>query len=232
MIQKQELRAAIQSKTANSETRTVDVLFYSGAAVERFDWWTGEEYLLQFDMAGARLDRLNAGAPFLKDHWPSVDNTLGRSTKAWVENGSAFASFKLSNTPDVDLVWQKIQNGTLSDVSMGVQIHDIETMEAKKKGEKKLRIARDWEPHEVSVVSIGADQNAGFLSAGSRAEFMERLARGYMPAEAEEVEKVLTESSAAGSSEGAGADRLRALVRSLQLRARATGARLDLSQAR
>lgn len=228
MIQKQELRAAIQAKTADATSRTVDVLFYSGAAVERFDWWTGEEYLLQFDMTGARLDRLNAGAPFLKDHWPSVDNTLGRSTKAWIENGNAFASFKLSETPDVDLVWSKIQNGTLTDVSMGVQIFDIETKEAKK-GEKKLRIAKDWEPHEVSVVSIGADQNAGFLSDSS-SDFLEHIAKVYGLKRVPPAVTDLSESGATGKAEGEEIIRLRSRARALSLRARVKRAGMNLSR--
>ena len=80
-----DFRAVV--KTVNEESRTVDLIFSTGAAVDRVDWWTGQRYVekLSLDPAHVRLERLNAGAPLLDTHDSySVRNQLGA-----IEPGSA-----------------------------------------------------------------------------------------------------------------------------------------------
>jgi hypothetical protein len=52
-----------------SAPRLRRVLFYSGAKVDRFNWFTGEEYDLSFDLGGADLSSV-IGAPVLDGHHP------------------------------------------------------------------------------------------------------------------------------------------------------------------
>ena len=59
--------------TANAKDGTIDVVWYSGAAVPRVDRATGEPYMLQLDMQGCRFDRLNNGAPVFDTHFTGDD---------------------------------------------------------------------------------------------------------------------------------------------------------------
>src|SRR5574341_778221 len=66
--------------TVNEEQRTVELVFSTGAAVERMDWWTGKRYLEKLSLRPEhiRLDRLHAGAPLLDAHsaW-SISDQIG-----------------------------------------------------------------------------------------------------------------------------------------------------------
>src|SRR3954469_24466617 len=75
-----ELRAIVTPRSVNAEARTVDLVFSTGAAVERYDWMSGTRYVekLSLDPAHVRLDRLNSGAPLLDTHGGySVRSMLG-----------------------------------------------------------------------------------------------------------------------------------------------------------
>ena len=149
------------------EARVRDVLFYSGAPIERYNWFKDEEYLLSFstDPKDIRFDRLNGGAPVFKDHMPMVDSTIGRTSNARLVNGKAYATLTFSDREDLDGFWQDVQAGILNAVSMGVSIDELEDITPRSKGATKHYMARGWEPFEISVVPLGADPKARFLAA-------------------------------------------------------------------
>jgi hypothetical protein len=149
------------------EARVRDVLFYSGTPILRYDMWNDEEYLLSFstDPKDVRLNRLNAGAPVFKDHVPSVDSTIGKTSNARITNGKAYATLEFSAREDLDGFWQDVQAGIIRAVSMGVAMDSLEDITPKKKGAMKHLMARGWEPFEISVVPLGADPKAKFLAA-------------------------------------------------------------------
>src|ERR1035441_3905398 len=64
---------SFQPATADAKNRTVDVVWYGGATVPRMDPVTGEPYMLRLDMAGCRMERLNAGAPVFDCHMSVLD---------------------------------------------------------------------------------------------------------------------------------------------------------------
>ena len=61
--------AELAPNTADAQARTVEVIWSAGARVRRASFF-GEPYdeELSLDPAHVRLERLNAGAPFLKVH--------------------------------------------------------------------------------------------------------------------------------------------------------------------
>jgi hypothetical protein len=144
--------------------RKRDVLFYSGAKVERVDFWTGDVYDLSFAMDGGDVTQL-AGKPVLDGHQQhEVDYVLGvvenpRRTRRGYE-----ATLRFSDREDVAPVWQDIEDGILTSVSMGVQI--VEMIQAPDSTVKRPHLlASKWRPFEISIVPIGADPGAKFLSA-------------------------------------------------------------------
>jgi len=144
--------------------RKRDVLFYSGAKVERVDMWSGDMYDLSFSMDGGDVTQL-AGKPVLNGHQQEeVEYVLGvvenpRRTRRGYE-----ATLRFSDREDVAPVWQDIEDGILTSVSMGVQI--VEMTQAPDSTVKRPHLlASKWRPFEISIVPIGADPGAKFLSA-------------------------------------------------------------------
>lgn len=158
--------AAAAAAPAAEAGRRKDFVFYSGAEIQRFDFWTGEDYTLQFSMkpSDMRLQALT-NAPLLKDHEVSVDSVIGHIENARIENGAAMGTAVFAETADVDPVWEKVQAGHITDVSMGVEIDRLELLVDDKKAKVKRYMAFGWEPREISVVPMGADPGAAFLMA-------------------------------------------------------------------
>lgn len=182
------LAAAMAKPAGASEGRQRDVVFYSGAKVERFDWFTGEMYDLSFEMGGADLSRL-IGGPVLNGHASySVDDVLGRVDAASRASGGYVASLAFSVADSVNDAWQKIEDGTLNAVSMGVKIDKLVLQEADKKNKRKHYMATAWQPFEVSVVPIGADPGARFLSMDPRLERLRAIESSASSVAAKEAE--------------------------------------------
>lgn len=156
------LRAEIG--TFNEENRTVDLIFSTGAPVERFDWMTGKRFLekLAITPEAIRLDRLNAGAPLLDSHsaW-SVSDQLGAVVRgtARVEKKQALATVRFSARDAVAPILQDVRDGIISSVSVGYRVHVFEE-DASKGNKLPVRTAIDWEPFEISMVSMPADPGA------------------------------------------------------------------------
>jgi len=159
-----DFRAEISS--IDEENRTVDLIFTTGADVERMNWWTGERYIerLSTKPESVRLDRLNAGASVLDTHssW-GLSSVLGvvadGTAKMSGGQGTLRARFA-KNDPDADAAWNKISQKIVRHVSVGYKTHRVEEIPPKKVGDLPVRVAIDWEPYEVSLVPIPADAGA------------------------------------------------------------------------
>jgi hypothetical protein len=156
--------AELAPKTADADTRAVEVVWSAGARIRRSTFF-GEPYdeELSLDPAHVRLERLNAGAPFLKVHeLTELDAVIGSIVpgSARIENGRGIALVRLSERADVEPIWRDIQAGHIRAVSIGYQVHRFEV--SKPEGGRELWRAVDWTPFEVSAVAVGADPAAGF----------------------------------------------------------------------
>ncbi|WP_412049486.1 prohead protease/major capsid protein fusion protein [Hoeflea sp. Naph1] len=156
--------AELAPNTADADTRTVEVVWSAGARVRRATFF-GEPYdeELSLDPAHVRLDRLNAGAPFLKVHeLDTLDAVIGSVVPgtARIENGRGIALVRISERADVEPIWRDIQAGHIRAVSIGYQVHRFEV--SKPEATRELWRAVDWTPFEVSAVPVGADPAAGF----------------------------------------------------------------------
>jgi Caudovirus prohead serine protease len=158
------IRAAVASKTMDDEARTVELVFTTGAPVERFDWETGATYLetLSLEPEHVRLDRLNDGAPLLDSHsgW-SLSGMLGTVVpgSATLTKKDGRATVRFSKRDEVEPIWQDVRDGIIRSVSVGYRVHKFEETPAK--GNKlPVRKAIDWEPYEVSMVPMPADPGA------------------------------------------------------------------------
>lgn len=165
--------AAVLPASIDEEARTVEVCWTTGATVQRlrFEGWdvkvVDEE--LEVSERAMRLDRLRNGAPFLDSHhsW-RLDAVLGVvvDDSVRIEGGKGYARIKFSDRDDVEPIWRDIKAGIIRNVSVGYQVHEYRITE--KDGARDHYLAVDWEPMEISAVTIGADPEAQMRSQEQR----------------------------------------------------------------
>lgn len=149
----------------NEEARTVEVIWSTGARVRRYGFFDTYDEELSLDPGAVRLERLNAGGPFLADHKASVASVLGSVVPGSVaiEKGRAVAAIRLTEREDAAGIVSDIRAGHIKAVSVGYRVHKYEITESDNGPD--LYRAVDWEPLEISAVPLGADPGAGFRSA-------------------------------------------------------------------
>jgi len=150
---KQERSQSFEVREINEETRTISLAFSSETAVER---WFGRE-ILDHSTGSIRLDRLRDGAPLLLQHSPGEQIGVVES----VEIGSdrkGRATVKLSRGPLGEEIFRDIQDGIRRNVSVGYMVHEMR-LEEQADDIDTYRVT-DWEPMEISMVSIPADTAA------------------------------------------------------------------------
>jgi HK97 family phage prohead protease len=159
--------ATVQPATLNEADNSVEVIWTTGAAVTRFDWYDGEYYNETLDVTpgAVRLDRLDAGAPVLASHDQGLDALIGSVVPGSVrlDAGKGYARVRFSETPDVANHVAKVKDGHLRAVSVGYLVHTYERHESPNGGRAELR-AVDWEPTEISLVTVPADAGAQIRS--------------------------------------------------------------------
>ena len=162
-------RAPILPATVNSEARSVDVVFTTGAAVRRRRW-TGWDTSVPFDEIlevserAVDLTRLNAGAPALDSHsvWSS-HSQVGVVERAWIEGKEGKATIRFPREgldQAADRMFGLISDGIIRNVSVGYSIERVKVIEPVAKGEVEQRIVERWTPLEVSFVTVPADPRA------------------------------------------------------------------------
>jgi phage major head subunit gpT-like protein len=163
------MEVRLMPDTVIAETRTIEVLWSTGAAVRRRDPWSGRVYeeLLSLDPAHVDLSRLNGGAPLLNAHDAfDLEDVIGVVERAWIarENGIYVgrATVRFSDRLDVEPIWQDVRGGIIRNVSVGYAVRAYEIRE--EEGTVPVWTAVDWQPLELSAVPIGADGAAGFRS--------------------------------------------------------------------
>ena len=122
----------------------------SEAPVERF---FGTEVLSHED-GSVRMGRFERGAvPLLFNH--NMDDPIGMISTASLRDGRLMVDAQLFATERAAEI-EKMIDGGLRNVSIGYQIHAVE--EDRKAGTYR---AVDWEPHEISLVTVPADPGVG-----------------------------------------------------------------------
>ena len=151
--------AQVRATTLDRESRTVDLSFSSELPYSR--WW-GEE-ILGHKKAEVRLERLNAGGALLLNHW--VDDHVGVIEKAWIDTGAKMGRslVRFSKSAKGEEVMTDVEDRIRRSTSVGYLIHAMKLIETKTVGDFEVDVYRvtDWEPLEVSLVSVPADPTVG-----------------------------------------------------------------------
>jgi hypothetical protein len=159
-------RAVAAPATVNRATRTVEVVWSTGARARNFVPPLGlitEE--LDMSPNAVRMQGLrDGGAPVLNTHRSGdARDVVGRVISARLEAGRGIATLQFSSAADVEPLWQRIADGTLRSVSVGYRVHRYEPIPDPVVG--TVHRAVDWEPYEISVVPLPVDPAAAVRGA-------------------------------------------------------------------
>ena len=138
----------------DQEARTVQLAFSSETPVQR---WFGDE-VLSHEAGAMRLDRMESGAALLVNHdW---DDQVGVVES--IEIGSdrvARALVRFGRGERASEIFQDVIDGIRKQVSVGYAVNKVEV--ESRKGQPDLVRVTDWEPYEISIVSVAADPSVG-----------------------------------------------------------------------
>ncbi|MBN9568986.1 MAG: HK97 family phage prohead protease [Alphaproteobacteria bacterium] len=166
--------AEVVPASVDAEARTVEVVWTTGATVQRVRWegWDDRiEYDEELVVSGnaVRLERLNSGAPFLNAHsaW-RAESVIGSVVpdSVRIEAGKGYATIQLTEAEDAKGIVQRILEKNLRFVSVGYRVHEYQI--TRKEGEREIWRAVDWEPLEISAVPIPADPEAQVRSGNAQ----------------------------------------------------------------
>ena len=138
----------------NATERTVEIAFSSELPVERY---FGTE-ILDHSPKSVRLGRLNNGGAVLVEH--DRNRQIGVIVAARIDGDRVGrAAIRFGKGPLAEEIFQDVIDGIRRLVSVGYQNHKTET-ESKTGGVEVVRVT-DWEPFEISLVAIPADETVG-----------------------------------------------------------------------
>lgn len=146
----------------DTDSRTVELSFSSETPYGR---WFGDEILCH-DEECINLERFNNGlGTVLFNH--DRDAVVGHVEKVWLEDNRGKALVRFDTDEQSETIFQKVQSGTLQGVSVGYAIYRYEVLEDEDTKSTNGRfngpayVVTDWEPLEISIVSVPADPTVG-----------------------------------------------------------------------
>lgn len=143
------LNATFTRSQADPETRSVPAVLSSDAPVPR----SGYIEILEHKQGSICLDRFPL--PVLVSHDPDKLN-IAIAENPVISGGRLRATVKFGESDQAKQLFKDVQNGIVRNLSIGYQWLDfIET--------DTTTTVNRWQPYELSIVSVPADQNAGFF---------------------------------------------------------------------
>lgn len=147
-------------RTVENEDRVVEITFSSEEPYTR--WWGVE--ILDHSEGCMVLERLKSTGCVLFNH--NRDYVIAKIEKVWCDGNRGHAKIRFDEDEKSDAIYQKVKGGTLKGVSIGYTVNVWEEVGvAKKSADGRFTgpcsIAKRWEPYEISVVSVPADQTVG-----------------------------------------------------------------------
>lgn len=152
---------AARADAVDGEARTAELTFSSETPYKR---WFGPE-ILDHSPGSVDLTRLQEIGVLLFNH--DADKPIGKVERVWIgEDSRGHALVKFDTDEESDRIFKKVSGGSLRGVSVGYRIKEYNTV---KEGEKSKDgrfegpavVVTQWEPLEISIVSVPADAGVG-----------------------------------------------------------------------
>jgi len=144
----------VERAAVNEEARTVELAFASETPYERY--WGVE--ILDLSPQSVRLGRMTSGGPLLMDHNSRDHVGVIESVQIGADRvGRAVVRF--GKSARAEEVFNDVKDGIRRNVSVGYVIHKA-VLQSTEEDKDTYRVS-DWEPFEVSLVSVPADTSVG-----------------------------------------------------------------------
>lgn len=189
---------AIRAEDIDEAARTVSLSFSSETPVER---WYGKE-ILDHAKSAVRLERINTSAPLLLDH--NTRNQIGVVDSATIKGKRGSAVVRFSSRGLGADIFEDVKDGIRSNVSVGYRVREMVREKSSEKDGDTYRVT-DWEPLEISIVSIPADASVGVGRSEDGPEFKVRCIEA-------------DDQTAAGDSRDGGADGAKVTIQTINNR--------------
>lgn len=164
----------VARESVNSDARTVELAFSSESPVER---WFGNE-ILDHGPSSVRLQRLKDAGPLLVDHNPR--DHVGVVEEVQIGSDRRGRSVvRFGRSARAEEIFRDVLDGIRTKVSVGYMIHKM-VLESKE-GDSETYRAIDWEPMEISLVSVPADPSVGVGRANEQPQHDILIEEKQMP---------------------------------------------------
>ncbi|RCS59723.1 phage major capsid protein [Parvibium lacunae] len=149
------LRAAEDQKfIVDTEARTATFPFSSEEPVER---WFGDE-ILSHAPGAARIGQRQGYLPLLFNH--NMDDLLGVVERIWLENQRLYCTVRFGKDQRGEWAMQQAADGVLVNASFMYRVYTY-TAQTDGDGDADTYTGTDWEPYEISLVTVPADSTVG-----------------------------------------------------------------------
>jgi len=161
-VRPQNRAASFDLSSIDADKRTVRLSFASTEPVNRY---FGIE-VLGFGDGECDLSRLNNGAALLLNH--DSDCQIGVVESAEINGERGYATVRFSSSPQGQEIFKDVQDGIRTKVSVGYNVLGALLVETE--GDDSTYRITDWQPYEVSIVSVPADDSVGVGRGANQAE--------------------------------------------------------------
>ena len=205
-VMKGSLSGSYRPESVNREARTVEVVFTTGQAGERYNWDLGR-YIEELDVTSksVRTDRLDKGLSVIDSHntYRGVNGVYGVTESYEIKNGQIVGTVRFANDEESDKVFNKVADGILRHVSLGYRVHKYEHTKAT--GDNKLDTLRavDWTPLELSFVPVSFETTNGVRSEQNEETYDVEIEVREMPKEVIEEQSRSEQTPAAPAAPAA-----------------------------
>jgi HK97 family phage major capsid protein/HK97 family phage prohead protease len=139
----------------DEEKRTLTLSFSSESPVDR---QFGVE-VLDHSPGSCDLARLNNGAPLLFNH--DTERQIGVVESASISDGRGTALVRFADDEEGEKYFRRVKTGISRKVSVGYRFTDRNKVDVTEDGGREIYRFRAWQPFEVSIVPIPADDSVG-----------------------------------------------------------------------
>lgn len=142
--------ATFTREAANTDQRTIPAVLSTDTGVQRGDY---TEILLHSSVS---IDLSRFPLPVLVSH-DSAQLNIAIAENPAISGGKLRANIRFGESDQAKQIFADVQTGIITGLSVG-----YEWLEYVEEQGKTIKVTR-WQPLEVSIVSVPADQNAGFF---------------------------------------------------------------------
>lgn len=146
----------VERAQIDADKRTVPLSFASDEPVDR---WFGAE-ILDCTKDACDLRRLKNGGSLLMDHNPRDQIGVVESCRVDEAEKKCRAVVRFGKSARAQEIFQDVLDGIRSLVSVGYRVRNMVLESSDEESGDTYRVT-EWEPHEISLVSIPADTSVG-----------------------------------------------------------------------